>query len=428
MYLFAGAILLMLICPGIIMSQNISISENGSTTPDPSSMLDIVSASKGLLVPRVQLSATNVAAPVSSPANSLLVYNTQTAGSVPNNVIPGFYFWSTDDSKWHPIASRSGWELLGNSGTDPTINFLGTTDAKDLVIRTNNTEKLRVLSGGNVGIGTATPNYLLHLHSTSNPVNLLQLTNTNSGDATTDGFKINLSSGKVELINQENNSLSFFTNATEKVTILNDGNVGIGVLSPADKLDVNGTVQFSGQLEPDGLPGTAGQILVSQGPSASPVWSTVGSVIQAVGCNSTKTLVSSTYNPSSPGTFYDMTLVTGLTKSVSVSTSAMLFITTTGAIETKATNSSGGSGTVVQVFQNDVAMANAMQTVDVANTSGYIQLVTSWAITTWVMVTPGTYTFKVRAAKYIGSNFNAGGSDTSPIGNEGVMTILVIPQ
>jgi hypothetical protein len=34
---------------------------------------------------------------------------------------------------------------------------LGTTDNQDLVIRTNNTEKMRILSGGNVGIGTTTP-------------------------------------------------------------------------------------------------------------------------------------------------------------------------------------------------------------------------------------------------------------------------------
>lgn len=52
----------------------------------------------------------------------------------------------------------AGWELTGNTGTTPATNFIGTADAQPLVIRTNNTEKIRVLANGNVGIGTATPN------------------------------------------------------------------------------------------------------------------------------------------------------------------------------------------------------------------------------------------------------------------------------
>jgi len=51
----------------------------------------------------------------------------------------------------------SAWNLLGNGATDPNLNFLGTTDAQPLVIRTNNAERMRVLSTGEIGIGTATP-------------------------------------------------------------------------------------------------------------------------------------------------------------------------------------------------------------------------------------------------------------------------------
>jgi hypothetical protein len=32
----------------------------------------------------------------------------------------------------------AGWALTGNSGTNPAVNFLGTTDAQPLVIRVNN--------------------------------------------------------------------------------------------------------------------------------------------------------------------------------------------------------------------------------------------------------------------------------------------------
>jgi hypothetical protein len=56
-----------------------------------------------------------------------------------------------------PSGALNAWSLTGNAGTTPTANFIGTTDAQDWVIRTNNAERLRVRSNGNVGIGTNNP-------------------------------------------------------------------------------------------------------------------------------------------------------------------------------------------------------------------------------------------------------------------------------
>ncbi len=47
------------------------------------------------------------------------------------------------------------WGLTGNSGTDSTVNFIGTSDNSPVVVKTNNTERLRVTRTGNVGIGGA---------------------------------------------------------------------------------------------------------------------------------------------------------------------------------------------------------------------------------------------------------------------------------
>jgi len=50
---------------------------------------------------------------------------------------------------FNPIA----WLLGGNSGTNPGINFMGTTDNQPFNIRTNNIERMRITPDGRFGIG-----------------------------------------------------------------------------------------------------------------------------------------------------------------------------------------------------------------------------------------------------------------------------------
>lgn len=63
------------------------------------------------------------------------------------------------------FATTPFWELEGNVDTDPTTNFLGTTDAQSLVIKTNAEERVRVTDRGRVGIGTAIPEAKLQVHA-----------------------------------------------------------------------------------------------------------------------------------------------------------------------------------------------------------------------------------------------------------------------
>ncbi len=136
-----------------LKAQNVAINASGAA-PAASAMLDIASSSTGLLIPRVALTAANAASPVTAPANSLLVYNTATASSGATAVTPGFYYW--DGAKWVAFGGTGGtdWSLLGNAGTAAATNFLGTTDAIDLVFRTSNTERMRILSAGQVAVNS----------------------------------------------------------------------------------------------------------------------------------------------------------------------------------------------------------------------------------------------------------------------------------
>lgn len=120
-------ILLFLIIPKDMKAQ-VGI---GTATPNASSMLDITSTNKGLLIPRVALISTSDVATIASPVTSLLVYN---SGFLPN----GYYYWN--GTLWVLLATGNNpdWSLTGNSGTNPANNFIGTTDAQDLRFRRAN--------------------------------------------------------------------------------------------------------------------------------------------------------------------------------------------------------------------------------------------------------------------------------------------------
>jgi len=133
----------------------------GTTTPDASSVLDITSTDKGLLIPRVSIGDTSLAAPVVTPATGLLIYNTNAAITGGDGV--GFYYWN--GTQWTQFTtSGKAWELTGNSGTNPTTNFVGTSDSQDLVFRTNNIENMRINTDGNVGIGTTSNQARLYVN------------------------------------------------------------------------------------------------------------------------------------------------------------------------------------------------------------------------------------------------------------------------
>ncbi|MBN2729160.1 MAG: hypothetical protein JXR53_08035 [Bacteroidales bacterium] len=144
-------------------AQSVGVS-NAAITPDASSMFEVRATNKGMLIPRVALTATNAAGPIASPATSLLVYNTATAGSgTATGVYPGYYYNAGTPAapNWKRLAEGTGsgdaWLTTGNFGTTPANNWLGTNDAQDFVIRSNNTERMRVVSGGNVIVNTTAP-------------------------------------------------------------------------------------------------------------------------------------------------------------------------------------------------------------------------------------------------------------------------------
>lgn len=76
-------------------------------------------------------------------------------------------------SHTHSIANVTGletelvskWGSAGNANTNPNVDFLGTTDTKALVFKTNNTRRMVIGANGNIGVNLSTdvPGQLFHL-------------------------------------------------------------------------------------------------------------------------------------------------------------------------------------------------------------------------------------------------------------------------
>ncbi len=130
-----------LLATGLSTYAQVSVNTDGSD-PDNSAMLDVKSANKGVLIPRIALTGTLDATTIASPAISLLIYNTATAGTSPNNVAPGYYYWS--GTAWTRLSV-----FTGGSGTTNYVPKWASTSALGNSLLFDN--------GSNVGIGTATP-------------------------------------------------------------------------------------------------------------------------------------------------------------------------------------------------------------------------------------------------------------------------------
>ena len=259
---------------GLILSmQVIAQTGIGTPTPNASAKLDVFSDTKGFLPPRVALTSTNSFSPITglSDASSLLtaagllIYNTATAGTAPNNVTPGFYYWN--GTSWIRLivptdnaANVTGTVPVANGGTGTaTGSITGTGGLTFSAGGTNQNITLTPSGSGNVvtnsrvGIGTSSPGATLEIGSSNGsvPGNLiLNPTTTGSG---IEGAEINLRPAPIstspaaqtwvldQVSNDNNPRLRIFPSVsgeTRGFTIKDNGYLGIGTGIPSNKLHV----------------------------------------------------------------------------------------------------------------------------------------------------------------------------------------------
>jgi hypothetical protein len=149
----------------------------------------------------------------------------------------------THQARLHLRRGGSDWEIINDN---------------NLTIESEGSEKMRITTTGNVGIGTTSPYTTLQVGNSNDSVGIstnvklyvadggIRVGSTSGSDFGYRFFR-DSSSGDLVFIGDQNGNTNYnFQNyaGTSLLRIKSDGNVGIGTTSPSDKLDVYGNIKL----------------------------------------------------------------------------------------------------------------------------------------------------------------------------------------
>ena len=243
-------------------------------------------------------SGGNVGVGVSNPTGKFEISSTGTIGNVTSPVLKNASLIIKDQSAYGYFDANS-WFTNGSL-------ILSTLSNNYITLATNNSERMRIDSDGNVGIGTTIPNRkfevqgdrirfsnassigeygelydngsIVYLESSTNPIYVSSPNDIRLHANNSVGGDIYLAAGSAGFIKFRNDS-------TDRMIINTDGNVGIGTITPSYNLEVNGTFAASSKSFIIPHPLVSGKRLqhgVIEGPSHSVyiVGSTGGKIIE----------------------------------------------------------------------------------------------------------------------------------------------------
>ena len=182
------------------------------------------------------------------------------------------------------VSSYASGGLILATSTTPDLRFQYDTDTglewlsdNKIGLYTGNSARMIIDNGGNVGIGTTTPNSLLHVSGTTPKMYL----SDTSASANQKHWFFQSTAGSLTIGTTTDGLVD--TSSYRALTILNNGNVGIGTTSPATTLSVNGSGYLTGGLGV-GLVNTSAGTLQTSGNA------TIGGTLTVSGTTGTTTI------------------------------------------------------------------------------------------------------------------------------------------
>lgn len=152
------------------------------------------------------------------------------------------YFTSTSNARSGRVSLDANGTWFGNNATLTGEGVYYQASINALRLYTASTERARLDATGNALVNTTTgvaSGRGLAIFDAS--VARIQLRNTTTGDAATDGSGMFVSGSDFGIENREAGSILMYTNGSQRVSVSPAGNVGVGAVSAGPRLDVYGS-------------------------------------------------------------------------------------------------------------------------------------------------------------------------------------------
>ena len=124
-------------------------------------------------------------------------------------------------------------------GVDGNYSRIGNFSNHPFYLMTNNSTNMTLLTNGNVGIGTTSPDRQLQVHASDSGTSAAKFTNSTTGEDGDTGFFVGINGSEEPILFGYNNTdMRFGTNGLDRMRITAAGNVGIGTTTPSAQLEL----------------------------------------------------------------------------------------------------------------------------------------------------------------------------------------------